>query len=313
MEKKFNRLIEIITPENIALQMPLATPYHRLEAFLNDVLRLVLFTILLSLLIVLLSNLLPLPSGGTFIMLAIFNILLFLLWNGYFIYYELKYGATPGKRSLGFKVISQNGSFLPASAIYVRNIMREIELWMPMRLLLAIAMIGPNAFSDSGLWPFLWILMFGVFPFIDKYHRRLGDLLSGTVVVMPGQSKLERDLVVRGKPIVAKKEEEEEASQPPKYHFSEAMVDIYGKDELQILEEILRKSPKMLLRDRKELFRTLVQKICKKVNYPETIPCEEYELFLNLFYEAQRANLENKLVHGRSLERRTRKQKKKQT
>lgn len=310
MEKKFNRTIEIITPENIALPMPLATPYHRLEAFLSDVFRLVLLTLLSAIALAFLVDACRDSKLAVFVLLALFNIMLFLLWNGYFIYYELKYGATPGKRRLGFKVISQNGSFLPSSAIYVRNLMREVELWMPIRLLLAIAFGGANAFSDTGVWPFLWILMFGVFPFVDKYHRRLGDLLSGTVVVMPGQSRLERDLAVHSKETTARKVVEE-TQQPPKYQFTEAMVDIYGKDELQILEDILRKSPKMLLRERKELFRTLVQKICKKINYPEIVPGEDHELFLTLFYEAQRASLENKLVHGRSLERRTRKNKKK--
>jgi uncharacterized RDD family membrane protein YckC len=300
------KTIEMITPESIALQMPLANFSHRFEAFTMDVLRLVLFTVLILLIIWLMIASLGIGGSAAFIILAFANILIFLLWNGYFIYYELKYGATPGKRKNGLKVVSQNGSFLPASAIYVRNILREIELWLPLRLGLLILIAGPNGFGENGVWPFLWIFMIGMVPCFDKYHRRIGDFLAGTVVIIPPQARLEGDLVKASQQKQLKAAPTDEST-APKYQFTETMVDIYGKEELQTLEEILRKAPTMQPMERKQLFKTLVEKIAKKIDYKDLVPITDYELFLNLFYEAQRARLENKLLHGQSLERRTRK------
>ena len=290
------KIVDIVTPENVYLELRLAKVGERISAFITDVLILIGSTIVLVIVSSLVNAMLRSISttlfffGQAFLMIA-----LFVLWNGYFIFFELKNGNTPGKKRYNYQVIREDGTALSAGAIYLRNLLREIEIWMPLRLVFtAIAL----SWTSHWAYPltFLWILLFTLFPFFDKKGRRLGDLLAGTMVIVMPKYSLEEDLTTK-----AQHQRTQKA-----FNFSSEMLDIYGKEELQVLEKILRNRHKMKGKDRQELLATVVAKIIKKIGYPDPIASSEHQDFLQQFYQSQRQVLEKKLVRGENLQRKTR-------
>ncbi len=293
--------IIITTPENVALEMEMASVSHRCSAFMVDLFLLAL----LSLLVILFANLLATVLNPMLVAAFIF-IALFFLWNGYFIWFELHFGATPGKKAQHFRVIQEDGMDLTPSAIYIRNLMREVEFWLPLRYLL-VGIITAISGEFYYLVGFAWVLIVMLVPFLDKKGRRLGDLIAGTIVITVPQFKLQEDLAMAQKPKQQEVLPEAEPLQQGKFHFAPEMLEIYGKEELQTLEHILRAEKELDIVEQKKVSAKVVQKIAKKIQYPEQISEKDHLTFLTEFYQAQRAVLEKKLVRGQSLERRTRK------
>jgi uncharacterized RDD family membrane protein YckC len=87
------------------------------------------------------------------------------LYAAYCGIFEWMWGATPGKRLLGCRVLSEGGQPPGLRDVLIRNFMRvpELEPYLP-------------------LWPLLLIMFF------TRNRQRLGDLLARTVVVEPGQA-----------------------------------------------------------------------------------------------------------------------------
>jgi uncharacterized RDD family membrane protein YckC len=70
---------------------------------------------------------------GAEIMGVIWLLGFFVLRNFYFVGFELSAAAaTPGKRILGLRVASRDGGRLRPGAIFVRNAMRELEVFLPL-------------------------------------------------------------------------------------------------------------------------------------------------------------------------------------
>lgn len=292
---------ELITPENIALTVNIPNVYERIEAFLIDLV--VLSIITLGILFI--TRFMSIISNE--IANAISMLAIFFLWNGYFIYYELKRGATIGKKKKGFRIVSIDGNFLRPSAIYVRNLMREIEFFLPLKLLAAITAGNLLSIDISGFWPFLWIVIFSFFPYFNKRNRRIGDIFAGTMVISIPQAKLQKDLIEKTK-LTNKTAKIEKTNF--EFVFSDEMLNIYGKDELEVLERILRSYSEIPKKESKKLFAILTEKIIKKINYSETLLQKQHKNFLDEFYQKQRKYLENKLLRGKSLKRRTERKKK---
>ncbi len=90
-----------------------------------------------------------------------------LVYGVWCLVWELATGSTPGKRLLGCGVLSMNGARATGRQIVWRNVMRVITFGMgEVGLVVALMMIG----------------------FITVNRQRLGDILAGTIVVMPGQT-----------------------------------------------------------------------------------------------------------------------------
>jgi uncharacterized RDD family membrane protein YckC len=88
---------------------------------------------------------------------AILALVAFLFWWGYFILFELIWnGQTLGKRWLGLRVVRADGQPINATASFVRNLLRPVDLFF---------MIGAL------------VMLF------DRSSRRLGDIAAGTLVV----------------------------------------------------------------------------------------------------------------------------------
>lgn len=83
----------------------------------------------------------------------------FLIWWFYFVIYEIRQGATPGKKAMGIKVIQDNGIPITPAASAIRNFLRLVDFL-----------------------PFLYAA--GLITMVcNREFKRLGDLAAGTLVV----------------------------------------------------------------------------------------------------------------------------------
>src|SRR5262249_51461634 len=105
----------------------------------------------------------------------------FLLRNFYFTLFECGgRAATVGKRIMGLRVAARSGGVLRADAVFARNAMREIELFLPMVFLLSG---GSDIESVIVLCGIAWCAVFMLFPLFNRDRLRLGDVIAGTWVI----------------------------------------------------------------------------------------------------------------------------------
>jgi uncharacterized RDD family membrane protein YckC len=154
--------LKIDTPEQIALELPLAGIGSRFLAIAIDTLIQAALYFLTAIIFIF-----TLPVGSSVFMflprligpaLAIF--ILFAIYWGYFAVFEILWkGQTPGKRYAGIRVIKESGRPINAFEAVGRNLMRAID--------------GMPGIYGVGL----------VSMMCNRQSRRLGDFLAGTVVV----------------------------------------------------------------------------------------------------------------------------------
>ncbi len=162
--------LQVATPERVAVDLPIAGLGSRAMAYVVDV------GLLGAAVLVLyfgLSFFVPDPVNaalglsslartlvlvGAFFVMWIYWTLLEVLWNG----------QTPGKRLLRIRVVKGDGAPVTVFSSAVRNLLRVVD-FLP-------------ACYPVGLITML----------IDRKHRRLGDLLAGTVLVRDEQIDLSR-------------------------------------------------------------------------------------------------------------------------
>ncbi len=153
--------LTIETPEQIALEYPLAGIGSRFMAFFYDSLIQLVIT-----LVVILVMMFVMPDLGKYWptawnwVAAVEVFVGFCLYWGYFAAFEALWnGQTPGKRKAGIRVIKDSGRPITAFEAISRNFMRVID-------------------SMPGMYGVAVISIF-----VDKQSRRLGDMVAGTVVV----------------------------------------------------------------------------------------------------------------------------------
>lgn len=207
------------------------------------------------------------------------NLTFFLAMNCWFIVWEMTPGgATLGKRLLRIRVAMRNGGRLTADAIFARNVTRLLELVFPLTALLS----APFAAAEGGLsgWIalalLLWVVIFAVIPLFNTDRLRAGDLIAGTWVIQAPRETLQPDLAGGGR--------------TTPYAFTQDQLDAYGVMELQVLEAVLRRMDKQVLRD-------VALRIRVKIGWT-TIPGEEDAAFLKAYYAALRERLEKRLLFG---------------
>lgn len=289
-DAKLDRVM--VTPEGVPLNVTIASTGARAGALLLDLIFIQLLSIGIALLCLALAFFFvtgganffdldgPLGVVGIFYFIASF-----LLLNGYFIYFELGHrSATWGKRLVGIRVASRDGSRLTAEAIIARNIVRSVELFLPLTFLSSAGASGTTA--DFTTWAgFLWVLMFLLFPLFNKDRLRGGDAIAGTWVIQSVKKNL-GDIVapsaarlsVDGEPVIAG------------YQFSDAELSVYGEYELQTLENVLRG-------DQDEALEKVATSICQKIGWEPGSGDER--AFLEAYYTALRARLERSMKFGK--------------
>ena len=162
--------VEIITPENIAFEYRVAGPFHRLYAFLID---LVLRVAMLMLVAITLSVLASLSTGLWLAALVLVWFLLEWFYGGVFETYMN--GQTPGKRVMGIRVLTTDGRPINGLQAVLRNILRSADS-LPWLSLAALG--GPPVQA-------LPTFAVGLFAMaLNRRFQRLGDIVCGTMVVV---------------------------------------------------------------------------------------------------------------------------------
>ena len=275
---------QIVTPEGVPLGVTLATRGSRLIALILDyvIMFVSLFLIALALLLVgiNLGQLDALGTGAGEFLVVVFFIVLFLAFNGYFIFFEMgPRGATLGKRAVGIRVAArpqgQSGERLTAEAIIARNLLRQIEIFLPLTFFQSIGAGGSAWIAGS-----LWFAVFMLFPFFNKDALRAGDVVAGTWVVEAPRRKLAEALSLG---------QAQATSAEPAYRFGDEELSVYGEYELQSLERVLRDGDDKTLE-------AVHEAIVRKIGW-QAGSGDERE-FLEAFYTALRARLEGGMRFG---------------
>jgi uncharacterized RDD family membrane protein YckC len=284
---------EVVTPEGVALTFDVATRAARFGAFVLDYIILLVGSISVMLLIGWIggglgeaSNAAE-TSGASEFLVVVLMLFWFLAWNGYFMAFELSpRGATPGKRVAGIRVAARAGAGegaarLTAEAVIARNLLRDIELFVPLILLI----VAPTGETGSAGWAgLLWFLVFMLFPFFNKDALRAGDVVAGTWVVEAPRAKLPATLSTEGAARGAS------AVTGTTYRFGEAELAVYGEYELQTLERVLRDNiPEGLA--------SVHEAICRKIGWNPGAGDER--AFLEAYYAQLRARLEGGMRFGK--------------
>ena len=281
---------EVLTPEGVPLTLTLADRGDRAAAFLIDALILAAAAVLLVLLASYGSGA-SIEEGGwamPFVLLA-----LFFLRNFYFLFFEVRWrGQTPGKRALKIRVVDRQGGPLTTDALAARNLVREVEVFLPLAVILAPEMLWAGAPGWARLAASAWALVLALLPLFNRDRLRAGDLVGGTMVVRAPQAVLLPDL---GGEVAARA-----ARAETRYAFSPAQLEHYGIYELQVLERVLREQEGSLTRH--QALETVCETIKRKIGWDPDRWQVEPEGFLREFYAAQRAQLERKMLFGRRQE-----------
>jgi uncharacterized RDD family membrane protein YckC len=184
-----------------------------------------------------------LPGFAGVSMMMVFIVIFLVTWF-YGVFFEYFFaGRTPGKMIFSLRVVRVDG--------------------------------GPAAFPDYVLRNFLWAVDFlPVFfaigltaMFIDRRMRRIGDMVAGTVVVSE-----EKTRVLGGISIQPPVSEEERQSLP-------ARIDL-NNEELAVIEELLRRRPKLSAERVEELATILAPQICERTG----LKADTWERALTLAY-----------------------------
>ncbi len=275
---KFNR--KLVTPEGAELTLKLASAGQRAGAFIAD------WIIIVILFVAILFGVSETSKGigqnGEQIAGALAMLLIFILRNFYFIFFEIgRRAATPGKRLVGLRVASRNGGQLTANAILARNFVREVEVFVPLGFLLQAMISGGGVNGWISLSGLIWSGLFLFLPAMNKDKLRLGDIVAGTWVITAPKIKLLRDIT---------KSRDQSGDAAARFAFTAKQLDTYGIHELHVLENVLRKSSP-------DVKASVADRIRVKISWTRQ-PGESDIEFLREYYAGLRRNLEQKLLLG---------------
>ena len=154
--------VRIETPEQVALELPIAGIGSRFLAVAIDTLLQIALAIGTVLALGYGARMLPdaVPRFFTLLGPAAAILVLFCIYWGYFAFFEILWqGRTPGKRIAGIRVIHQTGRPMTSIECIGRNLMRGVDILPGMYGVGLITML------------------------CNKQNRRLGDFVAGTLVV----------------------------------------------------------------------------------------------------------------------------------
>jgi uncharacterized membrane protein SpoIIM required for sporulation/uncharacterized RDD family membrane protein YckC len=155
---RFQRRLAVETPEHVVLEFELAGVGSRAAAAVYDTLVLVLL-ILAALMASAAAGLLG-PRFGTWYLAILVAVVFVITWGYYVLSEGLWNGRTLGKRDMGIRVVMDTGHPVTFAAAAIRNLVRLVDAQ-----------------------PGVTYLVGGLFVFFHPQHRRLGDLVAGTIVV----------------------------------------------------------------------------------------------------------------------------------
>ncbi len=158
-----DEMLNIDTPENVAFGYNVAGIGSRFLAALVDTTIIVILQLIVlgtSAYVLKAAKLMSDTDAWT---AAIFGLISFLLFWGYYIFFEMVWnGQSPGKRWAGLRVIRADGTPVTLAESVIRNLVRIID-FMPIGYGIGI-----------------------VAMFINSQARRLGDMAAGSLVIHDG-------------------------------------------------------------------------------------------------------------------------------
>lgn len=273
------RLAEFVPPEGVPIRLEVSGLGARFGAQILDII--LTFLALLAFMFALISA--DIVDGPAVV--SIGALLFFALRVPYYVAAEILWnGQTLGKRILGIRVVSGDGRSLTAHAVTLRNLMKEMEIFVPGTMLLA----GPALDGWSVFGLLVWIAILLAVPLTNRHRQRLGDILANTVVVNQPRPVLLPELAG--------------SAGAQGYAFLPHHLDHYGRYELQTLESLLRVNSAALKGAARGRHHSNLRKVCdaivNRISYEQRIPDGRVEAFLNDFYTTQRAYLENRRLFG---------------
>ena len=279
------------TPEGTVISVTLAERTERATALVIDLAFLLGAYVLVIILAYLILKATEFDSDSLAWLLTGFLVISFLLRSFYFTYFELRWqGRTPGKRIMGLRVIDRRGGQLRADAIFTRNLLREIELFLPLQLLLSGGV--PSLGGWGNLAMFTWVALFVFLPCFNRNRLRAGDIAAGTWVIRAPKLTLLDDLSADGPRQPGRRQLAQDTA--TRYHFSPAQLDAYGIYELQMLERVLRDAGS----NRADTFRAVQTRIARKIGWDTPAGFRDHQGFLEAYYTALRAHLEHRMLFG---------------
>jgi uncharacterized RDD family membrane protein YckC len=279
--KTTSRIHNVKTPEGVLLPFDVSTAGDRIIAFLLDNTLQVCLIFLVGY-----SSIRFGAQSGLLNFLTM--ILIFVLWNLCTSFFELRWqGQTPGKRMRRLRVIDRHGGVLSSDAVIVRNLMRQVELFIPLAVLLAPQQYFGSAPGWLTTVSTLWLMGFFFFPLFHPKHLRVGDLVGGTIVVHTPKVELAETLGAIRTGV----------SPGLEITFDAAQLESYGEYELQVLEDVLRRYDDGLTVD--DAIGCVADQIQAKINWqwPAGIAPNDIT-FLRRFYQMQRERLEHRMLLG---------------
>ncbi len=268
---------DLVTPEGVTLRLRLGSGGSRAAAFLIDAI--IMLAVLIGATLLIFFAAIGGPTGGESLYAIVWLLGAFILRNFYFVLFETgRRAATPGKRLLKLRVVSRDGGRLTGSAVLARNLMREVEIVLPL-MFLAFATAEGMVSRWTAILGFGWAALFLFLPLFNRDRMRAGDLMAGTWVVERAVRKLGDDLLIQ----TAHANQQRRIAP-----FTPAELDAYGAFELQRLEEVLRRN------DRADMY-AVATAIRRKIGRGD----DGADLaFLEAYYAALRGHLERKMLFG---------------
>jgi uncharacterized RDD family membrane protein YckC len=214
--------LDVTTPERVALALPVAGLGHRTLAYLIDFLCLVFFWaaafFAVSLVISDMEEAFQSLSGLSKTLLIVGGFATqWLYWTLAEVFFR---GQTPGKRLVRIRVTRADGSPVGVLESAIRNLLRWVD-FLP--LLYATGVVT---------------------MLVDRKHRRLGDIVAGTLLLREERIDLARYVVVDAEPL------------PSLAPMGEAL----SPTEVELILGFLDRSPWLLPEARAKLARAMVQK-----------------------------------------------------
>lgn len=279
------RLIDnFLPPEGVPLRFEVAGLGTRFGAQIIDIL--ITLGLCIAIIAVLALSRIVVGLGLT----ALAALLFFFIRTPYYAAAELVWnGQTLGKRLSRIRVISGDGRSLTPHQIVVRNLMREVEVFVPGTLLLFASDLG--WFGASALLG--WIAILIAVPLLNRRRQRLGDIIANTYVICQPTALLMPDLSVKAMRTVE--------TERGRFSFLPNQLDHYGAFELQVLEKVLQAGPESRTQTqarRRANLAAIGERIRRKIDFSEPVNDNDEEAFLTAFYAAQRAYLEQKQLFG---------------
>lgn len=249
------RRVKFSTPESIELEFTLAGIGNRTWALLIDYqvlgLTIAVFIIVWTTISIQLTDLWISIFGSqtTQWLLAIAFFVLFVIYSGYFVFFEaLWQGQTPGKRFAKIRVIRDDGKPVGLPQAALRALLRPVD---------DILFIG------------VFLIMLG------SKEKRLGDIVAGTIVIQNQQPLASSTIVIS-----------EPGKSYSKELLETADLSQMLPDDFAVISEYLRRRVAMSAKAKTDLSLKLAKQV-KEIIHLENIPSNtSADIFLEAIYFA---------------------------